>query len=270
VVVHRLALASALLVLAQVHGWPGAPRADVSRLVVSSPETILTPDAKTLGGAPTRLAWSPDGRQLYLRGSRFDRWANETVTHLVVSLDTKKAAAAATEPFWAMRYWSWKSAPTAPGRDDFAIKVETREETVRTTNVPREGNIGMSTADPTAGLDETVRSAALAGQKTFFETLLAHGHVIDRAVNRHTVPGRMFGWAPAPRALLAYADEKGRIVLMDVQGRMRLVKKTKDALLPAWSEDGSQLAFVQKSGRDRFDVRVIEIGQSQGPPPGGP
>jgi dipeptidyl aminopeptidase/acylaminoacyl peptidase len=254
-----LAIATAVLLLAQVPGPPGVPAADVARLVISAPDTIQTLDAKILGGVPTRLAWSPDGRQLYVRASRFDRWSNETATHVVVSLDTGEVSAGATEPFWAMRYWSWKSAPIAPGRDDFAIKIETREEIVRTTNVPREGSIGMSTADPTAGLDEVVRNAAISSQKTFFENLTVRGHIIDRAVNRHTVPGRTFGWAPVPRALLAYADEKGRLVLMDGQGRTRQVKRTKDVSLPAWSEDGTRIAFVQKAGRDSSAVRVIEI-----------
>jgi len=252
-------IATALLALAQVTAPAGVPGADVARLVVSAPETILTLDAKTLGGTPTRLAWSPEGRQLYVRASRFDRWANETVTHAIVSLDTRQASIVPTEPVWAMRYWAWKSAPSAPGRDGFAIKIETREELVRTTNVPREGSIGMSTADPTAGLDEVVKNAAMASQKTFFEILIVRGHVIDHAVNRHTAAGRTFGWAPALRGLLAFADEKGRLVLMDSQGRTRQVKKTKDVLLPAWSEDGARLAYVQKSGRDRFAVRVIEM-----------
>lgn len=275
--VVRLAIATAMLALAQAQGPPAVPGADLTRLVLSAPDTIHTLDAKALGGTPTRLAWSPDGRQLYVRMSRFDRWANETVKHAVISLEPlsqsveagfsrpakpRQTTAVASEPWWAMRYWSWKSAPSAPGRDDFAIKVETHEEIVRTTNVPREGSIGMSTADPTAGLDEVAKNAAISSQKTFFEKLVARGHIIDRAVNRHTVPGRMFGWAPAPRALLAYADEKGRLVLMDGQGRTRQVKKTKDALLPAWSEDSARIAYVQKAGRDRFDVRVVTIGPS--------
>jgi len=252
-------IATALLALVQVHGRPGVHETDVARLVISAPETIQTLDAKALAGSPTRLAWSPDGRQLYVRMSRFDRWANETVTHAILLLDTRQASVVPTEPVWAMRYWAWKAAPSAPGRDDFAIKLETREELVRTTNVPREGSIGMSTADPTAGLDEVAKNAALASQKTFFEILIVRGHVIDRAVNRHTVPGRMFGWAPAARALLAFADEKGRLVLMDSQGRTRQVKKTKDVLLPAWSEDGARLVYVQKSGGDRFAVRVVDV-----------
>jgi len=262
-------IAAVVLALAQVLGGrelpnrsDGAPVPrvpDVTRLVVSAPDTILTFDTKILTGTPTRLAWSPDDRQLYVRASRFDRWANETVTYVIVSLDSRQTSPTSAEPFWAMRYWAWKSAPSAPGRDDFTIKLETREELVRTTNVPREGSIGMSTADPTAGLDEVAKNAAYSSQKTYFETLVARGHVIDRAVNRHTVAGRTFGWAPAPRALLAFADDKGRLVLMDSQGRTRQVKKTKDVLLPAWSEDGARLAYVQKSGGDRFAVRVVDV-----------
>ena len=257
---HRLAIATALLaVFAQDPVPRGVAPTDLTRLVVSAPATIQTLDAKALGGTPTRIAWSLDGRQLYVRASRFDRWANETVTHAVVSLDTRQTSTVSAEPVWAMRYWAWKSAPSAPGRDDFAIKLETREELVRTTNVPREGDIGMHTADPTATPDEIVRRAALASQKTLTETLSIRGRIIDRAVNQHVAPGRRFGWAPAPRGLLAFSDEKGRLVLMNSRGETRQVKKTKNVLLPSWSEDGARLAYLEKAGRDAFALRIVGV-----------
>lgn len=235
----------------------GAP--DLSRLVVGASDTIQTLDAKSLRGTPTRLAWSPDGQQLYLRVSTFDRWANEKVSHAIVSMATRELATIAAEPAWAARYWLWKAAPAAPAREDFAIKLETREELVRTTNVPREGNIGQHVADPFAGLDEVARNAALASQKTRFQTLTVRGQVIDRAINQQVLPGRRFGWAPAPHALLAFVNTKERLALMDEGGRTREIKKTKNVLLPAWSENGARIAFLQKSGRNTFTLRVFDV-----------
>ncbi len=255
-----LAISAALLAGVSQPAGPGTSRtSEVSRLVVGAPDTIRTLDVKAMRGAPTRLAWSPDGQQLYLRVSTFDRWANEKVSHAILSMATREVATVAAEPAWAARYWMWKSAPTAPAREDFAVKLETREELVRTTNVPREGNIGQHVADPFAGLDEVARNAALASQKTRFQTLTVRGQVIDRAINQQVLPGRRFGWAPAPHALLAFVNQKERLVVMDASGRTREIKKTKSVLLPGWSQDGARIAFLQKSGRDTFTLRVVDV-----------
>lgn len=259
-VVLLLAISTPLLGNAGQPAGPATSGAfEVDRLVVGAPETIRAFDVRALRGTPTRLAWSPDGRQLYLRVSTFDRWANETVSHAVVTIVTREVATVAAEPAWAARYWMWKSAPGAPARADFAVKLETREDLVRTTNVPREGNIGQHVADPFAGMDEVARNAVLSSQKTRFQTLTVRGQIIDQAVNQQVMPGRRFGWAPAPLALLAFVNAKQRLALMNEIGRTREIRKTKNVLLPAWSEDGGRVAFLEKSGRDSFALRVVDV-----------
>jgi len=262
--VRRVCCAAAVCLAALGTGAASQPtgpvtgRADARRLVLAGPETVLEIDGSTARGVPTRLAWSPDGGQIYVRLSVFDRWANETVSFLLATLAAREVAPLAAEPAWAPRYWAWKSAPVSPADPDFRIKLETREDLVRTTNVGREGNIGQNVSDPTAPLDEVVVNAARATQKVHFETLWLHGHAIDRAVNRAVVPGRTFGWAPAPSALIAYADEKRRLVLMDATGRTRRVGVTRQVLLPAWSGDGTRVAFLQKAG-DGLALRVLGV-----------
>jgi hypothetical protein len=46
---------------------------------------------------------------------------------------------------------------------------------------------------------------------------------------------------------------------MNSRGETRQVKKTKDALLPAWSEDGARLAYLEKAGRDAFALRIVGV-----------
>lgn len=238
---------------------PAPPAIDVAKLAISAPATIRDLDIKGVRGVPTRMAWSPDNLWLYIRVSTFDRWSNETVRHLLVETAGKRVETLAEEPGWLPRYWNLKSATTSPVIPTWRIKVDAREELLRTTNVPREGNIGQHTADPSAGMDEVARKAAFSSQKTTYEQYLLNGHVIAAATNGHVAPGRAFAWAPAPLALIAYVSEKGRLVVMNHAGQTRDVKGPKKPLLPAWSEDGRRIAFIQQSGSGTYTVKVVEI-----------
>ena len=237
---------------------PARPVPDVSKLTMSSPRTIRNLDARDVRGIPTRMAWSPDDTWLYVRISTFDRWSNETVRHVLIETQGKRIEPLTDEPGWLARYWNLKSSLTSPVVSTWRIKIDAREEQVRTTNVPREGNIGQH-GDPGASLDETVRKAAQSSQKTLFETFRLNGHVIGSAVNGHVVPGRTFAWAPDPLALVAFVTEKDRLAVMNAQGHTREVKGAKKPLLPAWSQNGRQLAYVQQTASGAYAIRAVTI-----------
>jgi hypothetical protein len=105
-----------------------------------------------------------------------------------------------------------------------------------------------------------VQNAALASQQARFETLTLRGRVIDRAVNQRLIPGRTFGWAPTPHAFIAFVSEKQELMLMDRTGSTREVPGVRRALLPAWSPDGTQIAFLEKGRGDRYTLRIVEVG----------
>jgi len=237
---------------------PADPAVDLAALTISAPATIRDIDTKGVRGTPTRLAWSPDGAWVYVRVSTFDRWSNETVRHVLVETGTARVEPIADEPGWLPRYWNLKSGLSSPVQAAWRVKVETRDELVRTTNVPREGNIAQH-GDPQAGADEVAAKAAFASQKTLFEVYTLSGHVIGSAVNGHVAPGRTFAWAPQPLALIAFVSDKGRLVLMNAAGKVREVKGPKKPMLPAWSEDGRRLAWVQEAGSGGFSVKVVEV-----------
>ena len=69
------------------------------------------------------------------------------------------------------------------------------------------------------------------------------------------------GDAPAPLALVAFVDAKGRLQLMNAAGVTRQVKGAKKPSLPAWSEDGRRLAFVQAAGQSRVRVTGCDLRQ---------
>ena len=228
-------------------------------LQISRPETFLNLKARELRGVPTRLSWSPDGDHLYLRVSRFDRFANEMASHAIVALSTRESVATTSEPPWAAKYWLWKSAPSSPAVESWRFAFDAREEQMRTTNVPRGGDIGGFMADGAAGYDELAQKAILANQKARIETLTLNGHLIDQTINTPVIPGRRFGWAPASRVLVAWANRSGRLALMDRGGRTLEIKGTKNVLLPAWSDDGTRIAFIERAKGDTYALRLVRI-----------
>jgi hypothetical protein len=237
---------------------PTTAPVDVAKLTFSTPATIRELDVKGTRSVPTRMAWSPDGKWIYVRLSAFDRWSNERVSHLLVDVSGKQVEPLADEPGWLPRYWNSKAALASLAVPSWRITIETRNELVRAASVPREGNIGQNTGDPNAGLDETVKNAAMASQKASFQEYRLNGRVIAASVNATVVPGRTFAWAPAPLALIAYVNDKGRLVVMNRAGQTLEVKGPKKPLLPAWSEDGRRLAWVQEAGGG-YAIRVVDI-----------
>ena len=258
----RTLSAAAVLALAagaaSLRGQTVPQTADPARLVVSNPVTLRDLGKAESRGVASRIAWSPDGAWLYVRMSTFDRWSNESVRHLLVETQGKRVQDLGDEPAWLPRYWNTKSGLASPTVASWRVKIDTREDHVRTTNVPREGNIGQH-GDPGAGLDETVRKAANSSQRTQFEDYVLNGRVIASAVNDHVSPGRTFAWAPPPVALIAFVDAKGKLQLMNPAGTIREVKGAKKPSLPAWSEDGRRLAFVQSSAMSNCVVKVVDI-----------
>jgi len=239
---------------------PVPPAEDVAKLTISAPATIRELDIKGTRGVPTRLAWSPDGTSIYVRVSQFDRWANESASHAIVSIATRALSSIAGEPPWASRSWLSKSAPASPSDPAWRLSFTTWEQQVRTTNVPPGGDIGGFMGDAGAGYDELAQKAVLANQKARVERLTLNGRIIDETVNTPLVPGRRFGWAPAPRAMMAVADRQGRLVLIDRHGRTRTVEGTKNVLLPAWSDDGARIAFIERVKGDKYVVRLVRCG----------
>jgi len=255
----RMAAVSVVLAVGVSAGQAPAPApVDVAKLEISTPSTIRDLDIKGVRGVPTRMAWSPDDKWIYVRISTFDRWSNESIRHVLVEVGGTGTETLTDEPSWLPRYWNTKSAMASPVVPSWRIKVDVRQETVRTANVPREGNIGQNTGDPNAGLDEVVKNAALSSQRASIQNYLLNGQVVAAAVNGQIVPGRSYAWATAGLPLMAFVNEKGRLIVMNRDGRTREVKGPKKPALPAWSESGRRLAWVQEGGGG-YSIRAVEV-----------
>jgi hypothetical protein len=228
-------------------------RAAEPPFVVSTPATLVDVDLGKLKGAPTCLAWSPNEGEFYLQ--TVDDGAK--MRHFIIRLGSSPQAADG-EPVWASTYWTWKSARTVPGHPDLAIEVATRNDTSQITSMnlhDKAAGIGDRNGTPGAGIMANANIGAAQ-----VRTLLLKGEVIGEYVNAPLVPGLTFGWSPEPLQAVAYVPHSHRLMLMDtVSGAKQEVSATSEVLLPAWSPDGSQIVFLQKTGRKTFALMRVTV-----------
>lgn len=225
----------------------------------SQPETVATIDLDKLKGEPSRLAWSPDGSQLYLQTLEggFGQ-PNVTLRHYVF-VDGGAREDLQAEPDWASEYWTIKSGKTSPDKTTpltIDLKSEKRKE--QTTSLPMGGDLARGGASP--GMTENDQLSMIGGQLVGVHTMRLHGETIGEFVNTVIVPGLTYGWAPEGTRLIAYAAQKtGRVVVMDATGGKKEVPGSKDAILPAWSQDLGRIAWLQKQGRRVWELRVSRV-----------
>ena len=240
-----------------------------TRLSLSKPVVVAELSGERLPGFPLRLTWSPNGRELYLRLVRQDRWGNETIWHVVVTLADGSVRPADREPAWSQVYWAWKSAYACPGFPDFTIDTETRTESVSPTATGAGGSIAQNSGDPYGpGFDlgpqgQAIIARAMQSQTVTTVRMRIKGQQVSEFVNARPIPGLLFGWTPEGSGGVAYADGKRRLVVMDRAGHRHEVRDTRGVLLPAWSPDGARLAWLEQSGTRRFIIRFADVAMRQ-------
>jgi hypothetical protein len=257
-----------LLALIVAVGRPASPPADASKLTLSAPAAIVELDLGKLKGDLYRLAWSPDAKQLYLQTVERDRTGNlKAVHHYLLPLDGKTAKGVDGEPRWSAEYWAWKSMQTAPGLPAFKIEVEQQQKRMTGASTPMGGDLAKGGVEGTASLGGAATglgagdamSAALQGQMVNVFTLKLKGEVVGEFINAPAIPGLTFGWAPSGTGLIAFANRDGRLVVMDDHGRKQEIPSSKSALLPAWSDDGKRLAYLEKTGKSKAVLKIVDV-----------
>jgi hypothetical protein len=243
------------------------PAVDASKLTLSSPAQIVEIDTKKLKGEPFHLTWSPDGQQMYLQTVERDRSGHiKTAYHYMVPLSGQPPARVDREPAWSAEYWGWKSAQAAPGLPEWKIAVEEQLKRVSSTATPMGGDLARggpegsgATAPVGAGANADAMAASMQSQMAHYYTLKLKGEIVGEFVNAAAVPGLTFGWGPTNTALIAFANRDGRLVIMDDQGRKQEISSSKSALLPAWTSNGTRLAYLEKTGKNKFALKIVDI-----------
>jgi hypothetical protein len=253
-----LPLAHASTSLAQDRQAPSA-----KSVQVSAPALVGSIDAGKLKGEPIQLAWSPDGSKLFLQTAGRDKlgMVKDPRFYLMSAVDGKTEPVDAP-PAWAAEYWAWKSGKAAPGSPNFAIEAKEDWRTVTSTSTPMGGDLARGGVD-TGGTGGTTAQDVAAhkqqSQKLLVVTLTAQGETVGQFVGQQFLPGYTYGWSPAALGMMAYGNQSGRLALMDRQGQKQQIDGTKNVILPAWSGDGSKIAFFQKNGKNKYDLFVVDV-----------
>ena len=187
--------------------------------------------------------------------------ASPKLHHYIVSAAAGAAVAPASDaPEWAESYWTFKSDRFAPGVESLMIDVDQKYETLKFGT----GSAGAAdrASDPAGAGNINVASnveKAAESQKVHVVRLMLAGEAISEFVNEPAVPGLMFGWGPRSSGAIAFTDRDGRLFVMDKQRHKRAVNDAKNALLPAWSTDGSRLAWVQKGRGKKWTLLCADV-----------
>jgi hypothetical protein len=226
----------------------GVGSLDVSTLTIGAPATIA--DLSKVKGDPDQLAWSADGAQFYVEAIE----GNGKATHYVIAAADGAVAKVDARPAWAEQYWKFKSDRYAPGIESLVIDVQQKfeQEKYGTGSAGTNREAGGTTGDNSYGMGVGNVSRAAQSSTQNVVRLVLVGETIGTWVNKTPTPGTTFGWGPSGSGALAYVNEKGQLALLDNHSHKRPIDGTKEVLLPAWSMDGSRLAYLYKAGRNKY------------------
>lgn len=234
----------------------------VGSVTLSSPATIADVDMNKLKGEPSRMAWSADGKEIYLQTIEGVFHQPKAIRHYIITAADGKVKDVKGEPEWFAGYWAVKSHKSSPDEPSTEIALSSENRTEKTTSVPRGGDLargGAVGADVTGTSSGEAIAAAANSQTITVHTMKLHGQTIGEFVNSVIVPGLTFAWAPKGSKAIAYTEPNGgKLVLMDTQGKKQDLG-VKDAILPMWSHDATQLAWLEKGGKRKFELKVAQV-----------
>ena len=257
---RKLTVPIALCAIGTVAAGQTPPRVDDLRF--SRPVMLATLDMEALHGEPSRLAWAPDGEQLYLQTLEggFGR-PDPVLRHYVLSAATGAREDLQVEPEWATRYWTAKSGQASPDEPPLKIELITERQKQQTTSLPRGGGLARGSTDP--GMTENDELTMIGAQSVIVITLRLRDEVVGQFTNTVLVPGLTYGWGPMGARVIAFAAQTGgRVVVMDDLRQKQEIGGSKNAILPAWSPDGDRIAWLQKIDGRRFLLQVSRVSVS--------
>src|SRR3984893_16586178 len=219
-------------------------------LRLSEPVTWAELDVDKLKGRPAQLAWSDDENTLYLQV--VEGATAETVKYRHYLIEVGHAPAPLDrQPAWAQTYWKWKSAKRFFGDPLLTIEVDTTRELVDDLRDRHTAYLNSERKAPA-----TLESKQ-TGNVRVRHRLMLKGHLVGDFVDEEIFPGYTFSWSPEPLRLIAFRSIDGRLTIMNAEGETDVAGNGRDVWLPSWSESGDRIAYLERSGRKKFTIRVM-------------
>ena len=241
-----------------------APMSNASAIALAPAAPVAEIDLGRLKGDLVMLAWSPDGTEFYLQTVERDRRGAVTATHhYIVKPGSKAEKGIDAQPAWAATYWTWKSGQASPAIGSFKIAVEERTDTKRAVAAVGDLAKGGGSADgrgiPGTSSEEATAVSAMTQVQHVF-ALRLRNEPIGEWINEPVRPGTNWSWAPAPHAMIVYTKrDGGPLILLDEQGRKQELAGAAKAMLPAWSNDGTKIAWLERKDRKTLDLMVAGV-----------
>jgi len=247
-----------------VSGAIAAQATPATQVKVVPAEVAKVDLGKLKGQMASQLAWSPDGKQLYLQTLTEDKQAlPKDYYHYVIPSEGGTFEKVSAPPDWAIAYWTWKQAKTAPDDLAFAIDINTDKRVASPVALPMGGEMARGgTSVGTGGIsNDAMLAAASSSSNAAIYTMLLKGEIIGEWLNHRIMPGVTFGWGPSGSHLIAYSEKQtGRLVIMDSTGAKQKIDGTHGVVLPAWTQDASKLAYLEGRGRNQYALIVATVG----------
>ncbi len=234
---------------------------DVSKLTVSQPTVITQVDTGKLKGEPRRLAWEPGGDLLYLQTAEGNA-PIFTFHHYTIAVNGGAVTVVDGEPGWASDYWAFKQDRIAPGAPLLVIQVEQKEEILKAGTGPAgvlDREAGAMNVIANGPSIDNLGKGTHGDQKVRVVRLRLLGEELGTWSNEWFNAGAKFGWGPPGSRAIVHLNESGGLVFFDEHKHRQTVPGVKDALLPAWSADGTRLAYLQKTGRKTYAVAWMNV-----------
>jgi hypothetical protein len=214
-----------------------------SSVIAQAPEKelVATISGKQLsGGLVTGVAW--DGGTLIVQVAAIEKGEAKARYFAVpgrgMELRTLDALPVSVEGYWKLK--ASRRSPTGLG----AITLESPSK------LPM---YGVATQEK-----RFADAMDMGGTQVTHEVRLGD-LVINRRRDTAPYDGEVWSWSPADVNRVAYVDEKGDVWIARADGRNPERVLSGRFTLPAWSENGRELAVAERKGDSKWEISVVHL-----------
>lgn len=207
-------------------------------------QLVMTITSEQLsGGVVSEITW--DGGMLVLQGAFAKPSGELSAKYFVqpargVAMEERQAHTEASARYWETK--SRRTSPTGLGR----ITASKDEK------LPMYG---------IASQEQRMSDATDMGGTHVLHTVKLGGLVLhERAGKIPPYDGELWGWSSPEVNRISYVDKKGDLWIASADGRNPQLVLRGNFTLPAWSDDGTQIAVAErKSGGKRWEISIVTL-----------